>query len=111
MKSDSTGEDRRVYDRFTARFPVKIKDADDDFGTRIYMRDASASGSRLTSRDRFFINDSLSIEVKLPDGQDPLVLNGHVRWVRPGQGKVWDFGLEFHKIHFMKLQRLFKFCE
>jgi Tfp pilus assembly protein PilZ len=105
-----TQQDHRVYHRFTARFPAKIKDSRDDYGTKVFLRDASAEGFRLTAKEKFFINDSLSLSVNLPDGHEPLVLNGQIVWVKTQEpGQMWEIGLRFHKIKLMNIQRLFRF--
>ena len=56
-------QDRRLFLRFLARFPAKIKDAQQDFGNNLSLRDASAWGAKLTTKERYYINDSISLEV------------------------------------------------
>lgn len=72
--------ERRIFDRFQFRFPTKFKDSRADFGNDVYLRDASANGVNILTRDRLFINDRIALEVELPDGNDPLVLSGRVMW-------------------------------
>ena len=109
---DVEKEDQRLFQRYTARFPIKIKDSRDDFGINLFLRNVSAEGVKLTSRDRMFLADSLSLTVKLPDGKDPLVLNGHVVWVKTQEpNMIWDIGVRFHKVHFMNMQRLFQLIQ
>ncbi len=108
---DPTGQgERRMFERFSAKFPTKFKDASDDFGVDVFMRDFSASGACLHTRDRFFIDDMLSIELELPDGRAPLHLNGRVRWIKSQSPSLWEVGMEFHKVHLMKLHRLVKYA-
>lgn len=103
-------DDRRVFDRFTARFPVKFKDGREDFGQGVFLRDASAQGVRLVSRQKLFLHDDVSLLVSLPDGHNPLNLNGQVMWSKTKSPGVWEVGVKFHKIKLMSIQRLFKFC-
>jgi hypothetical protein len=105
---DETEEERRLFERFSARFPAKFKDSSSGYGTEVFLRDVSASGARLVTRERTFVNDSLALQVELPDGQSPLTLNGSVAWSKPHDA-MWDVGLTFHKIEFLRLHRLFKF--
>ena len=100
-------QERRLFYRFNARFPVKIKDAQEDFGDSIFLRDASAWGIKLTTKDRFYLNDSLSLEVALPDGLFPLNLRGQVIWTKNNTDQSWDVGLRFHNISLMYLSRLY----
>ncbi|MEK7487534.1 MAG: PilZ domain-containing protein, partial [Planctomycetota bacterium] len=58
-----------------------------------------------------FVNEHISLEVSLPDGTNPLDLNGQVVWVRTQAPNLWDVGVRFHQIHLMRLQRLFKFSD
>lgn len=110
MDPQAGRDERRMFERFSAKFPTKFKDTSDDFGVDVFMRDFSASGAHLHTRERFFIDDMLSIELELPDGHDPLHLNGRVRWIKSYSPSLWDVGIEFHKVHLMKLHRLVKYA-
>ena len=103
------GSDRRIFERFPARFPAKVKDARDDFGTNIYLRNASAQGARLMSKERMFLNDNVSLEVKLPDNEFPMTLRGQVVWAQNTDANLWDVGVRFHAISLMHISRLYKF--
>lgn len=105
---DEVVEERRLFERFTARFPAKFKDSRNDYGTEVFLRDVCAGGARLISRERSFVNDSLSLLVELPDGQGPFNMNGCVAWAKP-QDVMWEVGITFHRIELLKLHRLFKF--
>ena len=104
-------DERRLFERFSARFPVKFKDTRQDFGAEVFLRDASAQGVRILTKERFFIDDKLSLEVALPDGGEHLILNGHVVWAKLVNLSLWDIGIEFPEVNFIKMQRLFKLTE
>lgn len=106
-----TTEERRVFERFSARFPVKFKDTRKDYGTEVYLRDASAQGIRILTKERHFLDDHLALEVELPDGGEPMVLSGHVVWVKLLNLSLWDIGVQFFQVDFLKMQRLFKLTE
>lgn len=103
----TTGE-RRIFERFSARFPVKFKDAREDYGTEVFLRDASAQGIHILTKERFFLDDQLSLEVELPDGGEPMVLSGHVVWVKSLDLSLWAVGVQFHQTNFLRMHRLFK---
>ena len=103
--------ERRIFERFSARFPVKFKDAREDYGTEVFLRDASAEGVRILTKERFFLNDQLALEVELPDGGEPMVLNGRVKWVKFLNLTLWDVGVQFSEVNFFKMQRIFKLTE
>ena len=104
-------EERRLFERFSARFPVKFKDTREDYGTEVYLRDASAQGIRILTKERFFLGDQLAMEVELPDGGEPMVLSGQVVWVKLLNLSLWDIGIQFSQVNFLKMQRLFKLTE
>ena len=102
--------DLRVFDRFSAQWPTKFKNSAADYGMEVEMKDCSASGARLLTNERFLIHDTVSIDVKAPDGLSPLQFSGRVRWVKEHAGPLWDVGVEFHKVELMKTHRLVKFA-
>ena len=101
--------DNRLFERFSARFPAKFKDARDEYGFLLNLRDASAFGVRLSSRDRLFINDTITVEVCIPDAKAPMVLKGQVVWCRSKNVANWDVGLRLHRVDLMHMERLYKF--
>ncbi len=109
--AQQTSDERRIFERFSARFPTKFKDARDDYGTEVFLRDASAQGIRIVTKERFFLDDQLALEVELPDGGEPMVLSGHVVWVKFLNLSLWDIGVQFSEVNFLKMQRLFKLTE
>ncbi len=103
--------DKRVWQRFSARFPVKFKDSRNGFGNDVFLRNISAEGVKLLTRDRFFLDDKVSFFVKLPDGHSPVLLNGEVVWAKPENANLWSLGMRFPTISLIKLSRIFKLCE
>ena len=99
---------QRLFERFSARYPVKFRHSRQDYGTNVFLEDASAQGVKITSRERLFLNDSVSLDVKLPDSTNPMMLNGRVVWIKHKSPSLWDVGIEFHKVNLMKLQRIFR---
>ena len=101
-------KDNRLFERFVARFPAKIKDSRQDFGSKILLRDASAQGARFTFTDKVIVNDTLTIEVDLPKNSLPVALKGDVVWARMKEDRSWDVGMKFSKINFMRLSQLYE---
>ena len=102
-------EERRVFERFSARFPAKFKDSRNEYGTDVFLRDASASGAHIITTERMFLDDPVALEVEVPDGSTPMVLRGRVAWSKPSNAAMWDIGLQFARVNFMQMHRLFKF--
>jgi len=103
--------ENRLFERFSARFPVKFKHTRTDYGSEVFLRDASACGVKISTREKVFLNDSVSLEVKLPDGSEPVTINGRIVWMSNKSPSLWDVGVEMHKINLMEMQRIFKFTE
>ena len=104
-------DDRRVFDRFMARFPVKFSNSREDFGSNVFLRDVSAEGAKIASKHSIFVNDKIDLLVELPDGHEPLSLNGRVVWTRKSNPANWDAGVKFDKVDLMDTQRIYKFCQ
>ena len=102
---------QRLFERFSIRYPIKFKHSRKDYGTNVFLEDASAGGVKITSKERLFLNDSVSLDVKLPDSVNPLSLNGRVVWIKHKGLSLWDVGIEFHKLNFMRMHRMFKLAE
>src|SRR5438128_1256087 len=103
--------ERRIFERFSSQFPVKFKDSRQDFGTDVFLRDTSASGTRIVTKERFFLQDRVSLEIKLPDGGSPMLLQGRVVWSKSLPNSAWELGLEFPRINLMGMNRMFKLTE
>lgn len=102
---------RRLYERFPSRFPTKFKDTRADFGTNVHLRNVSAQGAKIATSESLYVNDSVSLEVELPDGKPPLTLRGEVVWTNKYDTDLWDVGIMFHKVVFMDLWRLYRAAE
>ncbi len=103
-------DERRIFERFSARLPTKFKDSRDEFGTDVFLRDASASGMHILTSEHMHLDDPVTLEVEIPDGGRPMVLRGRVMWSRPVNAVMWEVGLKFPEINFIKMSRLLKFA-
>jgi len=104
----NTLDERRTFERFSTRFPAKFKDTRTEYGDQVYLRDASAEGVKLTSREQLFANDHVALEVKVPDAHEyPMNIRGEVIWVKNVEPGMWDVGLKFHTIDFLHMARLY----
>ena len=101
--------ERRLYQRFSARFPAKFKDSRQDFGSNVFLRNASASGIQIATLEKLFAHDHVALEVELPDGFSPMPIAGEVVWVRQSQPNIWEAGLNLNKTNLVRMSRLYKF--
>jgi hypothetical protein len=108
---DPSEQQLRLFERFPSRFPARFKDTRTDYGTDVYLRNASLGGIKITTKERLYLNDNVALEVELPDGKEPMTLRGEVVWVKSKEPDLWDVGIKFHKIVLMDLWRPFKCAE
>lgn len=101
--------DKRLFERFSARFPAKFKDGRDEFGSKLSLRNASAQGVGIISREKLLINDDITIEVSLPDSDEPMMIKGQVVWTKSVELNLWEAGLKFDDVSLMQISRLYKF--
>ena len=100
---------RRTFERFSARYPAKYKDTRDDFGSNVFLRNASATGVQISTRKQLFIHDHVTLEVELPDGFAPMQIRGEVTWIRQSKPDFWEAGVTLHNPSLVKMARLYKF--
>ena len=108
--AERSREDRRTFERFIARFPVKFRDSHKGYGTNVSLRNASAQGARITTKEQLFVNDSVTLEVELPDCKKPMTIKGQIVWVaQDAESGTRDAGVKFHTIDLVHMSRLFQF--
>ena len=98
--------ERRLFDRFPVSFPTRFRDTSYDYGTDVFLKDVCGMGLRMRTRQKLFLDDIVSLDVQMPDGLDPVQLNGRVRWIHQVSAQLWEVGVEFHKVDFMRMHRL-----
>jgi len=111
MTNSFLNENRRLFERFQSRFPVKFKDTRNDFGADVLLCNFSAEGAKITTREQLYLNDSVSLEVELPDEKKPMAIRGEVIWIIKHNPEMWDVGLKFHKVILMDMWRIYKSAE
>lgn len=99
---------KRSFQRFSARFPCKFKDTRDDFGANVSLRDASATGVKLSTTEDLQIDDHVSLEVLLPDSIEPCIIKGEVIWLKNIQDNMRDVGIALHKTSLLTMSRLYR---
>lgn len=103
--------DRRAFERFTAHLPIKFKANGHKYGNdvSVYLENASALGVMIATNEEMSLNDSVFLEVTLPDCKEPLILKGQVKWISRDESGMWHIGLKFHTIDLVQMSRLYKF--
>lgn len=99
-----------MFERLPARFPTKFHDSSLDYGVDVFLKDMSGSGVGIRTREKFFLDDMVSLDVKVPDGHAPIPLNGRVCWVKEVAPGAFEAGVEFHRVNFLRVARLTKYA-
>ena len=107
---DYRNKDRRIFSRLSADFPIKFAGSSEAYGSRISLKDISAEGLRFFSNEKTDIKGPVNLLVNVPDGKNPLALNGIVVWTRKDASGASQVGIKFSKVNFMKMHRIVKFC-
>ena len=108
LSESNVDQDRRIFERFVSKYPARFKNNAEDFGITVFLRNISGSGAKLICRERLNLFDSIAVEVKLPDGKPPLLLQGKVVWIKSKESSyLWEIGVKFHEIRLMHLSRIF----
>jgi len=107
LEGVEASRERRIFDRMVARLPIKLSETEENFSNEIYLRDISASGAQLITKQRLIPHEKVDFWVQLPDGKGPLPLSGKVVWAREAERDIWDTGIIFEKVRLMDLHRVF----
>lgn len=91
-----TAEHRKTTRR-SCLVPVEGKEG--SVFSDIYSIDISRSGLGFVSRHNIKLNQTIAVEVELGPGQDPVVMLGQVKWVRPIESNdQYRVGMKFVKV-------------
>ena len=103
-------EEKRLFARFSAWFPAKIKDSREQFGEKIYLQDASAGGVHVRTKHDFTRHNRLTMEIALPDGQGAMPLTGEVVWSKktPSPSAWGEVGIRVERVDLMGMARLYR---
>ena len=99
-------EDRRIFERITARFPVRFLEAMEAKEGRGSTCDVSANGVSFVTNEDLAKNAALELWLEIPDSRGPLYTRGRVVWLDnttvPGENRV---GIRLERAELMGLAR------
>lgn len=91
-----TGEHRKVNRTFCS-VPVEGRAGGDFYD--VHTVDISHGGIGFVSAKPVAIHKKIAVEVELGPGNDPIVMMGEVRWIRPCyKSKGYRIGMKFVKV-------------
>jgi hypothetical protein len=100
--------DRRIFQRFNIRFPVKLLDLISGEEVVAETSDISAKGIGLWSKKAIVENTPLEAWLKIPDRGEPLYTRGNVVWSRPEALGECRLGIDLEKADLMGLSRILR---
>ena len=100
-------DDRRMFERFDVDFPVEIKQPASQMGKGVQCCDVSASGAGLFTQEQIMPRTGLELSLAIPDGHKPFRGLARVIWSNQVQETKWRTGVEFERVDFMGLRRIF----
>ena len=101
-------EDRRIFQRFNIRFPVKLLDLNSGNEIAAETSDVSAKGFGVWSKELLKPHTPVEAWLKIPDRGDPLYTRGDVVWSRPESGGDYRLGIDLERADLMGLSRILR---
>lgn len=100
-------EDRRVFARIEAKFPVRFLNPADGSEGEAETIDVSANGLGLVTKKNLPSNTPLELWLSIPDNHLPLYTRGEVVWTQPtGDGEEQRVGVRLQRAELMGLARV-----
>ncbi len=100
-----TMEDRRIFQRMTAKLSVKYLDAQTGREGEAETSDISAKGIGLVSSSELKANARLEIWLKVADRDEPLYTRGEVVWSKPQGANEYRSGINLERADLLGLSR------
>lgn len=101
-------DDRRIFQRFSIRFPVKLLDLSSGKEALAETSDISAKGIGVWSGEDFAANTPMEAWLKIPDKGEPLYTRGTVVWSRPDPQGEYRLGIDLERADLMGLSRILR---
>jgi len=101
-------QDRRIFDRFTAKFPVKFINLRENKESEASIDDVSAKGIGITSNEQLSPRTALEMWLEIPDKGEPLYTRGEVVWSRRVESDKFKVGVNLEKADLMGLSRVLR---
>ena len=107
-KGGEVMEDRRVFQRFSIRFPLRFLDMKNSREGNGESLDISAKGIGLITNMALQPKAPLEIWLSIPDRGEPLYTRGEVVWSKPESAAEYRVGVNLEKADLMSLSRILR---
>jgi hypothetical protein len=100
--------DRRVFERFNVRLPVKFIDLRRKKEGTAYTRDICAKGLGLIASEEINPYTPIEVWLEVPDKGQPLYTRGEVVWSSPAAAGTWRMGINLDRADLMGVSRVLR---
>ncbi|MDI9416521.1 MAG: PilZ domain-containing protein [Candidatus Omnitrophota bacterium] len=100
--------DRRIFQRFSIRFPIRLLDLNSGREVAGETSDISAKGIGVCLKDEIPCDTSLEAWLNIPDKGEPLYTRGSVVWSRPDAQGDYRLGIDLERADLMGLSRILR---
>lgn len=108
VMENENSEDRRIFARFSARFPLRFLNMSLNKEGSAQTFDISAKGMGLITNEELPARTGLEMWLSLPDKKDPLYTRGEVVWSKSIGENEYRAGINLEKADLMGLSRILR---
>ncbi|MDD4953494.1 MAG: PilZ domain-containing protein [Candidatus Omnitrophica bacterium] len=108
QKGGDAMDDRRVFERFDARLPLRVLNLVNGQESMAQTRDLSAKGIGFISREQLAPSTALELWMDVPSGGSPLYSRGEVAWSKPISSQEYWNGINLEEANLMGMARVLK---
>ena len=101
-------DDRRIFARFAAEFPMKFLDLEENKEGEATTLDISANGISLVTNEELQPRNSLEMWLKMPDNSDPFYTRGEVVWSKTVSSNRYQAGIHLERPDLMGVSRILR---
>lgn len=98
-------DDRRIFERFQTKFPLKFIDLKDNKEGAAQIQDISAKGLGFLVREELKLRTPLEMWLQIPDKGEPLYTRGFVAWTRMVAPNEYRIGVNLERADLMGMSR------
>ena len=101
-------EDRRIFERFNARFPLRFLSLGENKEGQAVTQDISAKGIGFVTNEELIPHTPLEMWLQAPDKGEPIYARGEVVWSKMVEPTKYKAGVELEEAEFMSLSRILR---
>lgn len=105
---DAKFEDRRIFARFSAKFPLRFLDLKSGREACVQTYNISAKGIGILTKERLEAHTPLELWLEVPDKGEPLYIRGEVTWSKAEGLGEYRAGVSLEKAELMGLSRVLR---